>query len=161
MRSSSKDTYKLLRKQGYVTIAEAARRSEYTYSAVQQMIARNYVRAIRISRARWVVHLPDVFERAQTARMGRKRTVEFPVDEAIALYQAGWGIMALAARYACSRKVILQRLRESGIPIRRPGRPACIQRLGEINMDGEKKTSPPVQPGRELHLRLEMQGQRK
>lgn len=122
-----KETYKLLRRQGYVTIAEAARRTGYTYSAVQRMVAKEHVRAARISRARWAVHLQDVLQRARTVRVGRKRFVEFPVDEAQALYVQGLGIVALANRYACSRKVIVQRLRELGTPIRRPGRPACAR----------------------------------
>src|SRR4030067_1465087 len=100
--NSNKEMYKLLRRQGYVTIEEAARRANYTYSAVQQMIANEYVRAIRISRARWGGHLQDVRQRAQTTRTGRKRTVEFPEDEAKFLYEEGLGIVALADRYACS-----------------------------------------------------------
>ncbi len=73
-RIGTKEAYKLLRKQGYVTIAEAARRSGYTYSAVQWMIANQHIRATRVSPARWVVHLQDVLERARTSQVGRKRT---------------------------------------------------------------------------------------
>lgn len=49
-------------------------------------------------------------------RTGRPRSVTLPMDEVRELASQGWTLRQLAQRYGCSRDLVMDRMKEAGIP---------------------------------------------